>query len=987
MILQFAEIIKNSKILKPDEKFDGEDFADILWLATKINVETSSETAVVKPMENKEASSHHRGGNQQDSKSSDSSNRSSEQQEPEEKDLNITIDRSQSSEDTRSNSGDRGSKGLPFKTPAAPPLRRTLEVSRALRPLMRKVRSRTERILDEEGTAIHFAQAKFFMPILQPATERWLDLSFVVEECSSTIIWKETITAFRKLLEGLGAFRNVRTWNLRTAEDGSLQLFPQQSTLAVAKKSRSLKELSDPSKRRLLMLVSDCTSLAWQEGKIYEKLHYLFQEDLIVIFQLLPERLWDSSALGNSYPVQLRSEKRGDPIKRLIESGFPNWEEHSKKIIKLPVTNIEPEVLGMWAKAIAGARSTNTAGYLVDLGRILSPAPANTLVQPKLLTPIELAQRFWVTASQQAKELAKLLAVVPISMPIVHLIQATMLPESVQTHTAEVFLSGIIKRSNLEEPIDSLKVIKERELGWRSNTKSNQKQAAVEVHYYDFIDDQIREFLVGRASILKVDEVLENISQYIAQKAGKSIHSFTALLVPGIESDEENLSEIRAFAQIAKRTLLHIGGEYAALVRELEAMPMPPPIFPGFPKLQTFRFETGTFDELPPASTEIRLEDIAFEVATITLHSEKSAADLSIPLNAFRFVDQAVYNLRNERLSDLQRMIFIRSCEGFTYKNISIDLGYSQGYVTKNAVRLWQLLSEISSEAVTKTSLQKTIEKWAEAGMLRLDVSRTQGRAVKFSEVLDERISLEMIRVPAGKFRMGSPDGEVESYPDERPEHEVSVAEFFMGRYPITQAQWKAVVAIPQVDRRLEEDPSTFKGDNLPVENVSWDDAVEFCKRLTVHTNREYRLPSEAEWEYACRAGTTTPFHFGETITTDLANYDGDYTYNGGPKGEDRGKTTPVDHFGIANTFGLSDMLGNVWEWCADHWHDSYIDAPTDGKPWLGEEKEKESYVLRGGSWFNDPRYCRSAYRLGLARGVFYGSIGSRVCCSSPRSS
>jgi formylglycine-generating enzyme required for sulfatase activity len=990
MVAQFIKLTKYFNRLVSSEEFDDEDLADILWLATKINVETASETSSVKPPKDEETSDHNQGGNQRDSKPSDTSDRSEEQDGSKEKELNITTDGSQSSEDARSNSGERGSKGLPFKTPAAPPLRRTLEVSRALRPLMRKVRSLTKRILDEEGTAIHLAEAKFFMPILQPATERWLDLSFVVENCGSTIIWKETITAFQKLLERLGAFRNVRAWILRTEGDGSLQLFSQQSGSLVAQQSRSLKELSDPTKRSLIMLVSDCTSLAWQEGKIYEKLNKLFQGDLVVIFQLLPAKLWNSTALGKSYQVQLRSEKRGDPINRLIESGFPDWEERSKKILKLPVTSIEPEMLAIWVKAIAETKSTKTAGFLVDLDRLSSTVQVSetsvSLEQSKPLMPIELAQRFWVTASHQAKELAKLLAAVPISMPVVHLIQETMLPESIQTHTAEVFLSGIIKRSDLEDPINPLKVIKENASSHRSSSESAQKGRASEVRHFDFVDDQIREFLIDRASISKVDEVLENISQYIAKKAGKSIHSFTALLVPGIESDEDSLLEIRAFARIAKKTLLHIGGEYAALVRELEAMPLPPPTFPGFPKLQTFRFETGTFDEILPASTEIRPEEIVFEIATITSQREKSTADLSIPLNAFRFVDQAVYNLRKERLGDLQRMIFISSCEGSTYKNISIDLGYSQGYITKNAIRLWNLLSEVTGEAVTKTSLQKTVRTWAKDGMPTWVVSRKQGQAMKFSEVLGAGISLEMIQIPAGKFLMGSLHGEAESYPNERPPHEVTVPGFYMGCYPITQAQWKIVAKMPQVDRELKTDPSGFKGDSLPVEQVSWYDAVEFCKRLTIRTNREYRLPSEAEWEYACRAGTTTPFHFGETISPELANYDGHYIYKNGFKGDYRGKTTPVDHFKIANAFGLCDMHGNVWEWCADHWHDNYEGAPADGSAWL-ESGDKESYILRGGSWIDGPRNCRSASRGRNAPDDSSDDIGFRVCCSSPRSS
>ena len=168
------------------------------------------------------------------------------------------------------------------------------------------------------------------------------------------------------------------------------------------------------------------------------------------------------------------------------------------------------------------------------------------------------------------------------------------------------------------------------------------------------------------------------------------------------------------------------------------------------------------------------------------------------------------------------------------------------------------------------------------------------------------------------------------------------------------------------------------------MENVSWDDAVEFCARLSAYTERPYRLPSEAEWEYACRAGTTTPFHFGNMITTEVANYKGRYAYADGPAEENRKTTTPVKHFRIANAFGLSDMHGNVFEWCEDPWHGNYEDAPNDGSAWL-EEGNTLGRVRRGGSWFDHPRLCRSAYRNNDQPGFRLNYIGFRVCCSPPR--
>ena len=236
--------------------------------------------------------------------------------------------------------------------------------------------------------------------------------------------------------------------------------------------------------------------------------------------------------------------------------------------------------------------------------------------------------------------------------------------------------------------------------------------------------------------------------------------------------------------------------------------------------------------------------------------------------------------------------------------------------------------------------------------------------------ILGNGVILEMATIPGGTFMMGSPETEEGSNDNESPQHHVTVPSFLMGKYPVTQAQYQAIVGT---------NPSLFKGSNRPVECVSWDNAVAFCEKLSQITGKTYRLPSEAEWEYACRAGTTTPFYFGETISTELANYNGYYTYGGGAKGEYRGKTTEVGSFGVANNFGLYDMHGNVWEWCADTWHDNYYDgATTDGSPWIENRSP-----LRGGSWCIHPSYCRSASRSSRDRRDYFNLYGFRVVCGA----
>jgi formylglycine-generating enzyme required for sulfatase activity len=238
-----------------------------------------------------------------------------------------------------------------------------------------------------------------------------------------------------------------------------------------------------------------------------------------------------------------------------------------------------------------------------------------------------------------------------------------------------------------------------------------------------------------------------------------------------------------------------------------------------------------------------------------------------------------------------------------------------------------------------------------------------------FTEDLGKGIKLEMIAIPGGTFLMGSPENEAGRRDTESPQHQVSVPSFFIGKYLLTQAQYQAVMG---------NNPARFKGNNRPVEKVSWDDAVAFCQKLTQKTGKNYKLPSEAQWEYACRAGTTTPFYFGKTITPDLVNYDGNYVYAAAPKGKYRKQTTDVGTF-PPNAFGLYDMHGNVWEWCEDDWQENYIIAPLNGSASISQSTRK---VLRGGSWNTVPGNCRSASRSYAGAG-FDLNGGFRVVCGA----
>lgn len=281
-------------------------------------------------------------------------------------------------------------------------------------------------------------------------------------------------------------------------------------------------------------------------------------------------------------------------------------------------------------------------------------------------------------------------------------------------------------------------------------------------------------------------------------------------------------------------------------------------------------------------------------------------------------------------------------------------------------------------------------------------IERKPCQVYYYDEPLGKNVEpVRMIYIPEGEFMMGSPENEKSHHNTESPQYRVKVSQFFISQTPVTQAQWRAIANLPQIRRELKLNPSYFQGDNNPVERVNWYDGIEFCARLSHYTGRDYRLPSETEWEYACRGGTTTPFHFGETITTKLANYNGDYTYADESEGKYQGKTTSVCTF-PANLFGLYDMHGNVWEWCLDPWHENYNDAPIDGNVWDEQNKNDNYYqnivkssktlltdkrlrVRRGGSWFSNPDNCRSAYRYNRIPGLDNFNIGFRVVVGVPR--
>ena len=817
------------------------------------------------------------------------------------------------------------SKEIPFSVSAASALRTRLDLARSLRPLMRKVPSHQHFDLDEDATVTQIAETEVWMPVVRASPERWLELDLVVEDSKTTTIWERSIAELVHLAEYQGAFRAVRTWRLQ-AESGEVKLFPRwqegstvagsQSRSVVSQRPRSPRELIDPTGRRLVWVVTDCTSLLWQQAFIYETLMDWSQVQSVSIVQMFPERLWSRTALQNGHIVKLSAFTPGVASAQMVVDGLPRRlvQRGGTDLVTVPVVTVEPETLAQWARVVSGAGDVRTAGRSFDLAfirkqaeRAQASSESSELRSRSERTAAERVALFRSTSSKTVRILANLMAAVPVSLPVIDLLReefrSDFEEEVRQSHVAEVLLSGLLRRCDAR------------------------KENGAEVCRYEFFGDgakdrneRVRDILLGDASITKTIEVLDVLSRTITNGKPNQVKTFEALLRQIQDSDELLDESILPFASVGRDVLLRLGGRHAEFARQIDLKSNPSAgkaSVDGFPPIVDFEFnqvqliederalstETFTIRTLERRSPEMELEPFTFTVATL----------------------QAANGQWQVQRRQQSARCFVE------------PLPFDQGLIARTL-------------AIFRKS---------------------------------DTLPLEMVAIPGGRFLMGSSVYEEGHKSNESPQREVDIEPFFMGRYPVNQAQWRSVAAMPRIQQKLNPNPSRFSGDRLPVEQVSWKDVVEFCARLSAYTGRQYCSPTEAQWEYACRARTTTPFHFGDTITTEVANYDGS-AYAAGPQGKSRRETTPVDHFGIANAFGLSDMHGNVWEWCQDSWHSSYEGVPSDGKAWL-TDSEAARHVVRGGSWLNIPRLCRSASRGGYSPGVRDSYVGFRVSCVAPR--
>ena len=916
---------------------------------------------------------------------------------------------------------------LPIKLPDTGIFRNTLELGRLLKPLKQKINSRIAQELNIKETVKRSAelstptQPRYF-PVLTPKKERWLDVALLIEDSESMILWQSLLKEVQDFLEHLGAFRDIKPYRMnwddltKTLQISSFYSFSQYL---------SPQTLNAPGSRRLILIVSDCISPAWISEQFIDILQQWSSQSLLTVLNPFPERIWERTNLDYAIKIRLGNKKKGLTPQSWQAIPLESWQikgfdkQALLKLVKLPIVSLESESIKAWVNVIMGKGISWCSGVWLGSNFMYSYEEEEE-DDEKSLTTLQQINNFYATSSQLAWELIQWLSAIPVSFSTIRLVQRTLLPESTQVHVAEVVMGGLLS------PITPLNYY--------------QSNYPIQFEFKPGIRETFLDKIAAEKQIKKKDfclGVIGRLTEKIASHFGhQTIREFEATLLtnPLELSGEDDLELIQAFATISVSTLRQYGEEYAPYIRKLDKSRARLAFVSSFEgnsigfnwidflesiaqrhHLTDIEMET-LINILPTPSQSYSIPEVARQ---LLLSPSAISSRLTGIYCKFETLNPNLFQSKKyNKLSTLKLYLYSQYVKvSFLHQLAIPDYAISQ----LETLELFEFEAEVATitfEPVITDLLSRNLRNFSfETPTVNLRgeiIKTTTHTAQYFSEQLivntkqlktniTEEITLDMVSIPDGTFTMGSPKNEKDSPNNERPQHNVKVPPFFMGKYPITQGQWKVIATRTDLKVKidLEEDPSYFKKPYQdqdreidrwlrPVERVNWYEAVEFCQRLSKLTGRDYRLPSEAQWEYACRAMTEPldlakgesypPFYFGETLTDKLANYNASRTYASEPKGENGKETIPVGQF-PPNAFGLYDLHGNVWEWCMDDWHDNYENAPSDGSAWLDnnqeenldaenslESTEKDGNnpysVMRGGSWGIDPYDCRSAIRI-----------------------
>ncbi|MEM8638827.1 MAG: GUN4 domain-containing protein [Cyanobacteria bacterium P01_G01_bin.54] len=526
MLEQFISTLEQAKIERHGDALDAVEIADLLWLALHRDggEAAGGEVSSTVGDEPERATETPRSPSTQTQQTTAETPETETPETPGAK-VYPSGGRSQSSQ-----------QGIPFKTPAAAALRNPLALARALRPLMRKARSRTVQVLDERATVQQTIEEGRVVPVLRPALERWFEVALVIEESGSWGIWQQTLAELAQLLARQGAFRAVQVWWARV--DGADGVKLRSGNGRVVRPQA----LADPAGRRLVLLASDCTSAAWSDGTWLAFLRQWGARLPVTVLQLLPEVMWRQTALGQSEGVQLGATVPGAVNTRLRLERETWWLEEGEvptlDLVPVPVISLEPYGLRDWARVMAGVAQARLAGYGFSELDTADLAEEEAVLA---LNGAALFERFWATASPLARRLAALMAATSVTFPIVRLIQQVMVPRSSTVQVAEVFLSGMLELA-------------------AANDDPERRR-------YEFVAG-VRALLLGTIPRWEALSVIEQVSGFVARRLGVSLREFEAMIFG--EGDGELDEGVEAFAKVMARVLRYLELEITVQKNKLQ---------------------------------------------------------------------------------------------------------------------------------------------------------------------------------------------------------------------------------------------------------------------------------------------------------------------------------------------------------------------------------------------------------------------------------
>jgi formylglycine-generating enzyme required for sulfatase activity len=798
----------------------------------------------------------------------------------------------------------------------------SLAIIRALRPLLQKVATGTGKRLDEAATVETIARTRLWLPVLKPEQEPWFDIVLVVDRGSSMHIWQRLVKDVVRILRSYGAFRDVQVFDL--VVDAEVQLFSKPD-----RPGHRPSEVIDQQGRRIVIVLSDCAGKYWWDGTLLPTLQAWGKIMPTVVWQMLPAWMWRRTALGRGTAIAIANDIPGVENQRLKtriqERKEPDGAEHRMPV---PVVTSEVRDLERWSWMVVGDRRGVTPGFLLPQGGGVVPRTRGIEERADERVPQDIEgsdREIAINQEIDAIARARVQRFTELSSPQAQ--RLVMLLAAAPVITLPVV--RLIRDAMLSESRSPLPVAEVflsgllQRLPGQEDKRLRQESDRTELIQQDSAQDD-------QGSLAAQDFVQYEFVPRVRQALLEVLPTVDTIDVinrvsAAVERRWNQVSN-QDFRAFLTNPNVEVSEELAGLRSFASVTADILESLGGDYASFVEQLRVGVGVTVPPGDSDSEEEDFQL---------------VDLEYEAAKFID----------FPELQ------------------DCEYESATITA-------ILDRFDFETATIARKNPKHKYW---------IQHSAVSVWGYTESLNEEITLDMIAIPGGSFTMGSPKRESESTGNERPQHDVTLQPFYLGRYAVTQAQWRVVAGYDRIDLDLDPNPSSgFKGINLPVERVSWEEAREFCQRLSVATGKDYRLSSEAQWEYACRAGTTTTFCYGETIAPELVNYRATIAYNGGPQGTHRGEPTEV---GIlpANAWGLHDMHGNVWEWCEDDWHSDYESAPSDGSAWVENNQKSPNRMLRGGSWNSDPEYCRSSVRLSYARDNRYNFLGFRVCCVLPR--